>query len=106
MGRANGISADQIANLNNYQTDFNFSELERLVLEFADAMTQTPVEVPDSLFARLRERFSEAQLVEITSAIAWENYRARFDHAFGIEGENFTEGAVCAFPVTQQTPRL
>jgi 4-carboxymuconolactone decarboxylase len=73
--------------------------VERLVLVYADAMSQTPVEVSDALFARLRERFSEAQLVELTSAIAWENYRARFDHAFGIEGENFTEGAVCAMPV-------
>ena len=62
-------------------------------------MTRTPVEVPDALFARLRERFSEAQLVELTSAIAWENYRARFDHAFGIEAESFSEGAVCALPV-------
>jgi hypothetical protein len=53
----------------------------------------------DAIFARLRERFNEAQLVELTSAIAWENYRARFDHAFGIEGENFSEGAVCAMPV-------
>ena len=62
-------------------------------------MTRIPVEVSDALFARLRERFTEAQLVELTSAIAWENYRARFDHALGIEGENFTEGAVCAMPV-------
>ena len=99
MGRANGISAGQIANLNRYRTDFNFSDLERLVLEYADGMTQTPVEVPDALFARLRERFTEAELVELTSAIAWENYRARFDHAFGIEAENFSEGTVCALPV-------
>jgi alkylhydroperoxidase family enzyme len=99
VGRANGISAEQIANLNNYSADVNFSELERLVLTYADAMTRTPVEVSDALFTRLRERFTEAELVELTSAIAWENYRARFDHAFGIEGENFTEGAVCALPV-------
>ena len=98
MGRANGITAEQIVNLANYRSDVNFSELERLVLEYADAMTRTPVEVPDALFARLRERFSEAELVELTSAIAWENYRARFDHGFGIEAENFTEGAVCALP--------
>jgi alkylhydroperoxidase family enzyme len=70
-----------------------------MVLEFADAMTRTPVEVSNALFARLREKFSETELVELTSAIAWENYRARFDHALGIEGENFTEGAVCALPV-------
>jgi alkylhydroperoxidase family enzyme len=69
------------------------------VLEYADGMTRTPVEVPEALFARLRERFSEAALVELSSAIAWENYRARFDHALGIEGENFAEGAVCALPV-------
>ena len=75
--------------------------MERLALEYADAMTRTPVDVPNPLFARLRERFSEAQLVELTSAIAWENYRARFDHAFGIEGENFTEGAACAMPVRE-----
>lgn len=99
MGRASGITPEQIANLNRYSIDFNFSELERLVLEYTDAMTRTPVEVSDALFTRLREKFSEAELVELTSAIAWENYRARFDHAFGIEAENFTEGAVCALPV-------
>ena len=98
VGREHGITAEQIANLSRYRTDFNFSDLERLILEYADAMTRTPVEVSDALFARLRERFSEAQLVELTSAIAWENYRARFDHAFGIEAENFAEGAVCAMP--------
>ena len=99
MGRENGISTEQIANLNHYRTDFNFSGLERLVLEYADGMTRTPVEVSDALFARLREKFGEAELVELTSAIAWENYRARFDHALGIEGENLAEGAVCALPV-------
>lgn len=62
-------------------------------------MTRTPVDVSDALFSCLREHFSEAQLVELTSAIAWENYRARFDHAFGMEAENFAEGAICALPV-------
>ncbi|HZQ23774.1 MAG TPA: hypothetical protein VFA89_13365 [Terriglobales bacterium] len=62
-------------------------------------MTHTPVEVPTEVFEALRAAFNEAQLVELTSAIAWENYRARFDHAFGIESENFSEGAVCALPV-------
>jgi alkylhydroperoxidase family enzyme len=76
--------------------------MEKLVLEYADAMTSTPVEVSDALFAQLAERFSEAALVELTSAIAWENYRARFNHAFGIEGENFSEGAVCALPVRDE----
>ena len=70
------------------------------MLEYTDAMTHTPVEVPDALFQRLRATFNEAQMVELTAAIAWENYRARFDHAFDVEAEGFSEGAYCALPVT------
>jgi alkylhydroperoxidase family enzyme len=61
-------------------------------------MTTTPVEVPDSLFARMREHFDDRQLVELTAAIAWENYRARFNLAFGCEEEGFSEGAFCPLP--------
>ena len=82
-----------------YRSSSVFSETEKLVLEFADAMTQTPVEVSESMFAKLREHFAEAQLVELTATIAWENYRARFDHAFGVEAEGFSEGSYCALPV-------
>jgi alkylhydroperoxidase family enzyme len=79
-----------------------FSETETAALAYADAMTRTPVEVPDALFARLRAKFNEAQLVELTATIAWENYRARFDHAFAVEAEGFSEGAYCALPVARQ----
>ena len=92
------MAVEKIENLASYRTNGLFSELEKLVLEYADAMTQTPVEVSDALFERLRAQFSPAQLVELTAGIAWENYRARFDHAFGIGSENFTQGAYCAMP--------
>ena len=69
------------------------------MLEYADAMTQTPVEVAGVLFAKLGEKFSDAQLVELTATLAWENYRARLDHAFGVEAEGFSEGSYCALPV-------
>jgi alkylhydroperoxidase family enzyme len=75
-----------------------FSAIEQLTLRFAVAMTTTPVEVPGDLFEALRQHFNEPQLVELTSAIAWENYRARFDHAFGCESEGFSEGAFCPLP--------
>jgi alkylhydroperoxidase family enzyme len=84
--------------LPSYRNNALFSETEKLVLEYADAMTQTPVEVPDALFAKLREKFSEVQMVELTSTLSWENYRARFDHAFGVEAEGFTKGSYCALP--------
>jgi alkylhydroperoxidase family enzyme len=68
------------------------------VLRYADAMTATPVEIPESVFGGLRLRYDDAQIVEITSALAWENYRARFDHALGVESEGYSEGAYCPLP--------
>jgi alkylhydroperoxidase family enzyme len=88
-----------MAALPEYKNSTLFSETEKLVLEYADAMTETPVEVPDALFLKLREKFTDAQMVELTATLAWENYRARFDHAFGVEAEGFTEGSYCAMPV-------
>jgi alkylhydroperoxidase family enzyme len=99
VGRDSGVSAEKIEALGDYRRSAVFSEDEKLVLEYADEMTRTPVEVPDALFERLREKFTPAQLVELTAVVAWENYRARFNHAFGAESENFIEGAVCAMPV-------
>ena len=85
--------------LADFESSAALSELEKLVVRYAVAMTATPVEVPEELFEKLKRHFSERQLVELTSAIAWENYRARFNHAFGIEAEGFSQGAFCALPV-------
>jgi hypothetical protein len=60
--------------------------------------TQTPVEVGAPLFATLRQHFDDAQLVELTAAIAWENDRARCDHALDIGAQGFSEGAFCVLP--------
>jgi alkylhydroperoxidase family enzyme len=59
------------------------------VLELADAVTATPARVSDDLRARLKKRFSTAELVELSAAIAWENYRARSNRVFGFESEDF-----------------
>jgi alkylhydroperoxidase family enzyme len=98
VGRREGITQQQLLDLGQFETSAAFSELEKLALRYTEAMTRTPVEVPDELFAALREHFDPKQMVELTSAIAWENYRARFDHAFGIEAVGFSEGAYCPVP--------
>ena len=76
--------------LANFEDSPDLSDLEKLVLHYAVGMTVTPVDVSDELFAELQKHFNDRQLVELTSAIAWENYRARFDHAFGAEAEGFS----------------
>ena len=68
------------------------------MLDYAAAMTRTPVDVPDELFAALRAHLSEPQLVELTAAIAWENHRARFNRPFQIGAGGFSTGAVCVLP--------
>jgi alkylhydroperoxidase family enzyme len=98
VGRRQGISEQQLLDLPVFETSAAFSDLEKVVLRYAVAMTETPVDVSDELFAELQKQLDPQQMVELTSAIAWENYRARFDHAFGIEAEGFSEGAVCALP--------
>jgi alkylhydroperoxidase family enzyme len=84
--------------LPDFENSAAFNEIEKLVLRYAAAMTKTPVDVSGHLFEALRRSFDERQMVELTSAIAWENYRARFDHAFGIEAEGFYKGALCLLP--------
>ncbi len=61
-------------------------------------MTASPVTVSDEIFEALRRFYDDRQLVELSSALAWENYRARFDHALAIEAEGFSEGAFCPLP--------
>jgi alkylhydroperoxidase family enzyme len=61
-------------------------------------MTRTPATVSDELYASLRDHFSERQLVELSSTISWENYRARFNRTFAIAAEGFSEGKFCPLP--------
>lgn len=60
-----------------------------LALELAEVMTETPPAISDGLFARLRQQFAPAQLVELTAAIAFENFRARFNRVFEVEPQGF-----------------
>ncbi len=98
MGRAAGIREEQLRALDDHAGSSAFTAQERAVLRYADAMADTPLVVSDELFAELRRHLDEPQIVELTSAFAWENYRARFDHALGIEAEGFSENAFCPLP--------
>jgi AhpD family alkylhydroperoxidase len=84
-----GLAPEQIAELPRWRDSQAFSPLEKLVLEYAEVLTRTPVEVPDELYARLREHFSESQLVELTAAIAFENHRSRMYRPFGVGSHGF-----------------
>jgi alkylhydroperoxidase family enzyme len=50
-------------------------------------MTDTPANVSDDLYARLRKQFSEEQLMQLGAQIAFENYRARWNRIFDVESD-------------------
>src|SRR5438105_14197209 len=90
-----GASDEKIAAVASYQNSELFTEAERAALELADAMTATPPNVSDDLFARLQQHYDEAQLVELVAIVAQENFRSRFNTTFRIE----SEGQYC--PIAQ-----
>jgi alkylhydroperoxidase family enzyme len=65
-----------------------FNDIERLVIELADAMAETPSNVSDDLYARLRNQFSEERLMQLGAQIAFENYHARWNRIFNVENDN------------------
>jgi alkylhydroperoxidase family enzyme len=62
------------------------------VLEYADAMTITGREVSDELFARVRERFDDDAIVELTEVVAWENASSKFNRALRIPSQKLWRG--------------
>jgi alkylhydroperoxidase family enzyme len=98
IARRSGLSDQQLLALPQYRDSDLFTDLEKLVMDYAAGMTRTPAQVPETLFAQLREHLDEGQLVELTHHIALENQRGRFNVAFGVSAAGFSEGMVCAVP--------
>ena len=85
---ANG-SMDKVGELLTWRDSKLFSEAERVALEYAERITYTDRSVDDALFARLRQHYSEPQIVELTVAVAFENFRSKFNPPLGIEAQGF-----------------
>jgi alkylhydroperoxidase family enzyme len=88
-GMQSGATEDKIRAVERADTSPLFDETERAALAYAEAVTITGQRVSDELFARVRTHFSEAQVVELTAAVALENFRSKFNVALGIEAQGF-----------------
>ena len=95
--RNSGLSDDELLALPRYRQSDLFTEREKLALDYTVAVMRTPVEVTDELFDRMKEHFSDKQLVEITAHLTVVNLD-RLNAAFGIGSAGFSEGMVCAPP--------
>ena len=72
-----------------FATSQHYSAAERAALAYAEAMTITGQKVTDELFAEARRHFSEPQLVELTAAVALENFRSKLNVALGVQAQGF-----------------
>jgi alkylhydroperoxidase family enzyme len=94
-----GADETKIAEVPTWRESQRFSPLERAALEYAEVMTITGQRVSDELFARLRTFFDEGQIVELTAAVALENFRSKLNVPLGIEAQGF-----CVIPERQNVP--
>jgi AhpD family alkylhydroperoxidase len=95
--RNSGFSDAELLALPRYRHSDLFTEREKVALDYAGAVMRTPVAVTDELFARMKEHFNDAQLVEITAMLTVVNLD-RFNAAFGVGSAGFSDGMVCVAP--------
>ena len=88
MGNEQGVSDAKICELANYSESSQYNDRERIALEYADRITITDRDVSDDLFVRLKELFSEDEIVELTATIAWENCSSKFNRALRVDSQN------------------
>jgi alkylhydroperoxidase family enzyme len=95
--RNSGMSDAELLALPRYQFSDLFTEQEKAALDYTVAVMRTPVEVTDEVFARMKEHFSDKQIVEITALLTLVNTN-RLNAAFGIGSAGFSAGRVCVLP--------
>ncbi|QIS11020.1 carboxymuconolactone decarboxylase family protein [Nocardia arthritidis] len=99
LANSAGLSERQITDLPKYKSSDAYSELEKLVLAYAEAATATPppLDIAD-LRTELLTHLSKGQLAELAATIAWENQRARLNQALGVRPTGMADGMACALP--------
>ncbi|MCV7102385.1 carboxymuconolactone decarboxylase family protein [Mycobacterium palustre] len=100
IARQWGITDEELLALSDYRNAQCFSDVDKLILDYATAISRTPVQVSDQLFNALRAHFDTPQLVGLTHVITLGNLRARFNVALGIGSSGFSGDRVCALPET------
>ena len=91
MDRKAALSDEKLLALSGNQLSA-FNDKERVVIDLADAMANTPSNISAELYARLQKQFSEEQLLELGGQIAFENFRARLNRIYDAQSDHLYEG--------------
>ena len=104
LQRLNGLDVDRLKEIADFETSDKYTDAEREVIRYADAITSTPMEVTDEQVAALVEKYGDKGVLELTFQISHENQRARFNHALGISDQGFGTGDSCRVPWATEEP--
>jgi AhpD family alkylhydroperoxidase len=96
-----GLDEVKASEVPRWRTSTVFTSLERDVMEYAEAMSETPPRVTDELAGRLLGQLGAAAMVELTASVAFANMTTRCNTALGIESQGFSE--VCALPLAERS---
>jgi len=96
---SHGLDTEKVAAVPNWRNSDVFTDTERRVIEYSQAMTATPPEVTDEMTEALRKDLGDDGLVELTMMAAVENLRSRFNSALGLASQGFSE--TCRVPNQQ-----
>ena len=86
-----GIDPAKLRDVPRWRDSDVYTDLERRVLAYAEAMSSTPLTVTDEMVAGLRSELDDAALVELTMMVAVENVRSRFNSALGLTSQGFKD---------------
>ncbi len=89
--KSRGLDTSKLGEVPRWRESAAFTDRERRVMEYAEAVTVTPPEVTDDLTEALRADLGEDGFVELTMMIAVENERSRFNHALGLTSQGFKD---------------
>jgi len=84
-----GAGEEKIRQVPTWRESRLFADMERAALEYGERITITGEKVSDEMWVRLRTHFREAQMVELTAAVALENFRSKFNVPLGVEAQGF-----------------
>ena len=89
VGLERGLSEEKLNALPKYAETALFDEREKAALDYAEAITDSNRRTDPTLIARLRQHFSDDEIIELTALIAFQNMSSKFNAALGVEAQGF-----------------
>jgi len=89
VGAKAGVPSEKMDDLLHYQESDRFTARERAALEYAERITRDDLEVTEACMARVREHFSEAEVVELSFIVGFQTFASKFAKAFNIAPQGY-----------------